>query len=61
MLTKLGTVLDESDMKYLIETSMLNALTTLILQGFYAKVGFKEYGEEHMDCHVPHVYMSMDV
>ncbi len=37
MLTRLGTVLDGSDMKYLIETSMLNALTTLILQGFYAK------------------------
>lgn len=38
MLTKLGGVLDADDRQYLIETSMLNALTTLILQGFFAKV-----------------------
>ena len=38
MLTKMGDFLSTEDTAYLIETAMLDALMTLILQGFYAKV-----------------------
>lgn len=36
-LTRMDTVLSESDVRYLTEVQMLNALMTLIFQGFYAK------------------------
>ena len=38
MLTKMEAYLSSEDMKYLIETTMLDAIFTLIIQGFYAKV-----------------------
>lgn len=28
------------------------------VKGFYEKLGFCAYGEEHMDGHVPHIYMK---
>ena len=28
---------------------------------FYEKFGFKVYGEEHLDGHVPHRYMMLEV
>ena len=37
MITKMDTVLKHNDHKYLTETAMLNALMTLILNGFYAR------------------------
>lgn len=28
------------------------------VKGFYEKLGFTVCGEEHMDGHVPHIYMN---
>ncbi|MBQ2676545.1 MAG: GNAT family N-acetyltransferase [Clostridia bacterium] len=60
---EVGKALVEEMIEYAMAQGAKKVLVDSQVQakGFYAKVGFKEYGEEHMDCHVPHVYMSMDV
>ncbi len=58
-LTRMDKILSESDMRYLSEVQMLNALMTLIFQGFYAKaeeliyaLPYEEITKENLDAAV---------
>ena len=52
---------------FLIDTAREMKATTVNVDsqvqaiGFYEKFGFKVFGEEHLDGHVPHRYMSLEL
>ena len=52
---------------FLIDTAREMKATTVNVDsqvqaiGFYEKFGFKVFGEEHLDGHVPHRYMNLEL